>query len=329
MPRLNGLVALAVVAAAAATRVAAEPSLATTDIEERLRRLEALEREDRAERGARIFARSCAACHGGDGRGDGPGAADLHPPPRDLARGGIRFRSTSTGSPPRAEDLVRTIREGLPGTAMPAFGHLLSGEQIEELIDFVNGLRDGEISLASAPLAIGEVPPADPGVIEEGRAVYLLAGCSACHGLDGSGRGPSAGAMTDEQGRPMRMPDFRRDPLKGGRDPQAIVRTLRTGLNGAPMPSFDEAMLFSANDYADPDLLPAGIDEEDRALLEVYLADVPRRADVAAMDPAARASLRDRRLGALARYVRSLDHRRGFTYRLFHEKPEQNRRKGP
>lgn len=31
-----------------------------------------------------IFVTTCAACHGGEGRGDGPASASLAPPPRDL-----------------------------------------------------------------------------------------------------------------------------------------------------------------------------------------------------------------------------------------------------
>ncbi len=38
-----------------------------------------------AELGAPLYARHCASCHGVAGRGDGPAAAVLRPPPSDLA----------------------------------------------------------------------------------------------------------------------------------------------------------------------------------------------------------------------------------------------------
>lgn len=38
---------------------------------------------DRAQ-ASNIFSSRCAACHGPDGRGDGPGAANLNPKPRDF-----------------------------------------------------------------------------------------------------------------------------------------------------------------------------------------------------------------------------------------------------
>jgi mono/diheme cytochrome c family protein len=316
-----GLVVLGLAAGSGPVRAQA------VDLEDRVARLEALDGEQRAVRGARIYARSCAACHGRAGRGDGPGAADLDPAPRDLAEEGIRFRSTPTGEAPRGEDIARTIREGLPGTAMPAFGELLSGEEIEALIAFVDELRGGEIARAPVPLAIPPLPPADPAAIAEGRAIYLVTGCASCHGLDGSGRGPSASAMSDDRGRPLRMPDLGRDPLKGGRDAAAIVRTLRTGLNGAPMPSFDEAMLFAAEDLEGDHLQL--LDERDRAHVAETLRGAPRRADLARMDAAGRAELRDRRLAALAHYVLSLERRTGLAFRLLHERPELGERTAP
>ena len=56
--------------------------------------------QDPHERGARLFARTCAACHGRQGRGDGPAAADLDPRPRDLSARQIRFRTTPSGHAP-------------------------------------------------------------------------------------------------------------------------------------------------------------------------------------------------------------------------------------
>lgn len=55
----------------------------------------ACERPDPPAGGAALFAKHCAACHGADGRGAGPLAAELRTPPADLtriaARAGGRF----------------------------------------------------------------------------------------------------------------------------------------------------------------------------------------------------------------------------------------------
>ena len=70
--------------------------------------------------GAALYARYCASCHGADGRGDGPAAASLTPPPTDLTRLGTGVRELMG-----AIDGRRTIRAH--GTAaMPVWGEDLS-----------------------------------------------------------------------------------------------------------------------------------------------------------------------------------------------------------
>lgn len=69
-----------------------------------------------AGRGRGLFAANCAQCHGADGRGRGPLAARLAPPPRDLAAGEWRFIPRDD-----ADALARLIKFGVPGTSMP--GH--------------------------------------------------------------------------------------------------------------------------------------------------------------------------------------------------------------
>ncbi|MFH2202250.1 MAG: cytochrome c [Elusimicrobiota bacterium] len=65
--------------------------------------------------GRDLFARSCAACHGEAGRGDGPAARGMNPPPRDLTRPeGWKNGSGIVG-------VFKTVSEGLPGTQMAPF----------------------------------------------------------------------------------------------------------------------------------------------------------------------------------------------------------------
>lgn len=65
-------------------------------------------------RGAQLFSRECSSCHGMAGRGDGPAAAGLTPPPADLTV----LADLVERSP---LDFYRRISLGVPGTAMPAF----------------------------------------------------------------------------------------------------------------------------------------------------------------------------------------------------------------
>ncbi|NKB80481.1 MAG: c-type cytochrome [Nitrospirales bacterium] len=66
---------------------------------------------------------TCVNCHGITGHGNGPGAANLDPPPRVFRSRGFWMH--------RAEgEIFWVIKHGSPGTAMIPFGGLLSDEEI-------------------------------------------------------------------------------------------------------------------------------------------------------------------------------------------------------
>src|SRR5205823_5161144 len=80
-------------------------------------------------------------CHGVSGDGHGPTARWVHPHPRDFRQGLFKFASVdrlklASDSPPRRDDLVRTLQQGIEGTAMPSFG-LLEPAEIEDLVSYV------------------------------------------------------------------------------------------------------------------------------------------------------------------------------------------------
>ncbi len=72
-------------------------------------------------RGEEIYAQQCQACHGEDGKGDGPAAKGLNPKPSDLSF--IMKRHIATD-----EYLFWTISEGGKpiGSAMPSYKDILS-----------------------------------------------------------------------------------------------------------------------------------------------------------------------------------------------------------
>lgn len=76
-----------------------------------------------------LFMRYCAFCHGPDGRGSGLPAKALSPSPTDL--GGFAARRWTD------QQLFSKITAGEPGTAMPAWGRVLSDEQRWQLVAFV------------------------------------------------------------------------------------------------------------------------------------------------------------------------------------------------
>ncbi len=82
-----------------------------------------------------LFRRHCAGCHGIGGDATGPAAAALDPYPRDYRDGVFKWSSTSAGRKPLADDLQRTLRRGVPGTAMPSFAKLTGGER-DALVEY-------------------------------------------------------------------------------------------------------------------------------------------------------------------------------------------------
>lgn len=82
-------------------------------------------------RGRELFEQNCIQCHGAGGRGDGPLAAGLRPPPLDL----------TVHAPLHSDqELENWIMNGVPRTAMPAFGSQMSPEEIQAVINYVREL---------------------------------------------------------------------------------------------------------------------------------------------------------------------------------------------
>ncbi|MEM7456623.1 MAG: cytochrome c [Planctomycetota bacterium] len=86
-----------------------------------------------------LYREHCAHCHGITGDGAGPTAAFLNPYPRDFRLGKFKFKSTPLKQAPTNEDLTDIIRNGIPGTAMPAFT-TLDPSEVESLVDYVKYL---------------------------------------------------------------------------------------------------------------------------------------------------------------------------------------------
>lgn len=76
--------------------------------------------------------------------------------------------------------------------------------------------------------------------------MYEEAGCAQCHGSAGRGESPSAKGLKDDWGNPIAPSNLTLKPFKSGANPEDLYRTLSTGLNGTPMPSYADAL--SANE---------------------------------------------------------------------------------
>lgn len=195
--------------------------------------------------GAAIYQRYCASCHGTSGDGQGPAAYLLFPKPRNFERGEYKLRSTPQGELPTEEDLIRTINEGIPGTAMFAFGNLLSATEVRATVGHVKSLTPAfataEATAVDRLLEIPPVPPLTAELIAAGKQTYASFRCAQCHGPEGRGDGPSAPTLRDSQGHPFPAADFTYGIYKSGGRPEDLYRTFLTGMAGTPMPSFDSA----------------------------------------------------------------------------------------
>jgi mono/diheme cytochrome c family protein len=83
---------------------------------------------DSVERGRMLFQQNCIQCHGVDGRGDGPDAANLSPKPTDF-RQHIPLHDD--------QQFFGFIANGYPGSEMPKFREAFSETDIWNLVNFL------------------------------------------------------------------------------------------------------------------------------------------------------------------------------------------------
>ena len=95
--------------------------------------------------GKQSFANNCAACHGVGGAGDGPAGINLDPPPANLLVGHALYHYDA--------EFFNWIRNGKPGTAMPAFSGTLTDNEIWSTILYVRQLQQNEQNNLASPTA--------------------------------------------------------------------------------------------------------------------------------------------------------------------------------
>ncbi len=210
-------------------------------------------------RGRELFAKQCAICHGEAGDGQGKFAYLMNPRPRNFLAGKFKL-ATTENQIPSDSDLLNTLRRGMPGSAMPPWGHLPDAD-LNSLVAFIRFLhREGVRQDVAASVKAGnfseeEVPaivsqrtipgdplhvPPEPGFDStrwfRGRTIYLQA-CASCHGMTGE---PVAEAVkTDDDGFPAPPRSFVSGIYKGGMEGHQIHARVIKGMRGTPMPGFE------------------------------------------------------------------------------------------
>ncbi len=198
--------------------------------------------------GKMIYQMTCIFCHGAQGRGDGAAASFIgpysSPRPRDFYRGVFKFRSTKSGNLPTEFDLMRTVRDGIPGY-MPSFRYL-GREKLRQVVLYVTQFykrkTDRKMKKKGIPyeeISIDHSVSFTKESIAKGEKLYVKLECHRCHGIEGKGDGPSAKDLKDDKGLPIRPADLTKpSSFKNGNNHEDIYRTIITGLGGTPMPSF-------------------------------------------------------------------------------------------
>src|SRR3954468_9600070 len=154
--------------------------------------------------GGRIYASTCASCHGARGMGDGAAAKGMNPAPPAI--GSARFMNSVAPSL-----MFQKVSVGVKGTAMPAFADKLSTVDRWNVIAYLTELRHRGVDAA------------------HGEGLYEQ-NCASCHGMKGGGDGALARELTK---LPPAIGTF---AWQVQRSDSEMAAVLRQGVPGSPMP---------------------------------------------------------------------------------------------
>jgi mono/diheme cytochrome c family protein len=200
--------------------------------------------EAQRESGKKLYLQYCSQCHGEKGDGEGYATPHLYPRPRNFTTGKFKVRTTPNGALPTHQDLVNIIRRGMPYTSMPAWP-TFTDQQVSDLAHFITTFSPdfSNKETVPQPMSLPSAPATTKESIELGKKLYADTGCLKCHGNLGRGDGPSAPTLTDELGQPIRAANLTQPwTFRAGPSREDIFRTMSTGLNGTPMPSFTDSL---------------------------------------------------------------------------------------
>jgi cytochrome c oxidase cbb3-type subunit 3 len=168
--------------------------------------------------GKALYNQLCAFCHGVDGRADTPVGRILEPRPRRFADPVEMARLTD-------DQMHKSIKEGIPGTAMAPWGERLSEPQIGDLIDYIHTLE----------VKSGKGASSEQISLEVGRRIYDKE-CSFCHGLKGN-------ADTDAAKVLQPPPRKFADPIEMARvDDGRLYAAIKLGKSGTAMAGWGDRL---------------------------------------------------------------------------------------
>ena len=164
------------------------------------------------------------------------------PRPRDFTLARYKIRTTETGSVPTDDDLVRSVQQGLNGSAMPGWKGILSDTDTRNVVAYIKSLSPRFGSDPARPIIVSRQVSTSPESVKRGAAVYEKLQCGKCHGTDGRGAGAAATTFEDDWGQPVTAADLTEPwSFRGGAEAADVFMRFRSGMSGTPMPSFKDA----------------------------------------------------------------------------------------
>jgi mono/diheme cytochrome c family protein len=216
--------------------------------------------------GYTTYVEYCIQCHGMDGKGTGPAAKGLLPPPRNLTQGLYKFPWVPYGELPHDEDFARIIRHGLKGSAMLPWD--ISDERLHAVTQFIKTFApevwEGKDKVPGTKFKLPRDPFGDTYqhiAVEKGRKVFhVTAACTQCHRgyatkEEINGWAKEMGTTVDigadyyqlkpqdgEYNYKVLPPDFTYHPLRSITDVPSIVQRLMYGVTGSGMPGWKDVV---------------------------------------------------------------------------------------
>jgi cytochrome c oxidase cbb3-type subunit 2 len=160
-----------------------------------------------ADAGKKNYQRWCIGCHGPFGDGNGENAPWIDPKPRDFTAATFKCRSTPTGTLPTDDDLYNSVARGFTNSNMPHWDALSKQTRID-LVAYVKTFSDRWKT--DKPGDVLKIPAETPITIQ-----------SIAHNF-------AAGADDSR--------------FKCGSTNQDIYKIFMTGVDGTPMPSFNDVI---------------------------------------------------------------------------------------
>ena len=199
----------------------------------------------RAATGKALYDQWCSQCHGTDGKGDGYAANYVFPRPRDFTHGTFKYMTVPSGYPTTDAAIAHVIRNGNPGTSMPAWKKF-SAAQINSLVQYIKTFSPPDVwQYPGTPFKIGSPPSKSAKLLVLGKFWYKKGKCWECHGKKGRGDGTKSWQprFRDDWHNKIYAAD-QTEPWTyiDGSSLKDVYLTITAGIGGTPMTSYADTL---------------------------------------------------------------------------------------